>query len=317
MFSFGQLNSRAVSIAINGYVYLSAPRATVKAMVWKQGLPNPACPKLAVDKYLWRKVFDRNPEATAMSDKLAAKQIACHLDEDIQVPETKWIGDRFEDIPADLLAGDVLVKTNHGSGFHHMIRNGIYDAGFLARETRRWMSRDFSRYAGEWNYTGIDRKLFVEEFLKDKTGAAVSAEAKVHVFGSRAAFAIYFRNRLTNHPTISLYDRTGTAYPVGSEINMKCDLQPLPEEHRVVFSLAEKLARGMDHVRVDFYLMDGKVYFSEFTFHPLAGRFTVNMLNACPDVDSMWDLRKSWFLSHPQPGWRGAYASWLKQRLAH
>ena len=314
---FDRLKSLAVSSVINTYVYLSSPRAAVKAMIWKRGLPNPACPRLAVDKYLWRKVFDRNPDVTAMSDKLAAKQIAQDICKELLVPRTMWVGERFQDIPDELLAGDALLKANHGSGFHHIIRNGTYDPKFLARETRRWMSRDFSRYSGEWNYTGVRRKLFVEEFLKDTTGTPVSAEAKVYVFGNRAPFAVYFHDRLTDHPAISLYDNSGKAYPVGSEINMECNLEPMRKEHRKVFALAEKLAGGMDHVRVDFYIMDENVYFSEFTFHPLAGRFSCNMLNAFPDADAMWNLRKSWFLCHPQPGWRGVYAKWPNTKLAH
>lgn len=313
---FDRLKSLVVTGMINAYVYLSAPRATVRAMIWKRGFPNPAYPSLAVDKYLWRKVFDRNPDFTAMSDKLAAKQIAQDICKDILVPKTMWTGERFQDIPDELLAGDVVLKANHGSGFHHFIRKGTYDPIFLERETRRWMSRDFSRYHGEWNYTGIHRKLFVEEFLKDTTGTPVHAEAKVYVFGSRALFAVYFHDRLSDHPTISLYDRSGKAYPIGTEIDMKCSLQPLPEKHQKIFLLAEKLAGAMDHVRVDIYIMDGSTYFSEFTFQPLAGRLSLNMLNAFPDANALWDLRKSWFLSHSQPGWRGAYAKWLQQKLA-
>jgi len=314
---FAQLKSLAVTGTMNTYAYLSSPRAVAKAMIWKRGLPNPAYPRHGVDKYLWRKVFDRNPEVTAMSDKLAAKEIAQDICKGILVPQTIWAGERFQDIPDELLAGDVLLKANDGSGFHHIIRNGTYDSEYLTRETRRWMSRDFSRYFGEWNYAEIRRRLFVEEFLKDTAGVPVNAEAKVYVFGSRALFAIYFHNRLTDHPSISLYDRNGKAYPVGSEINMTCKFEPMPEGHQKVFALAEQLAGGSDHVRVDFYIMDENVYFSEFTFHPLAGRFSKNMLNAFPGLDAMWDLRKSWFLCHPQPGWRGIYAKWLKRKLAH
>ena len=36
--------------------------------------------------------------------------------------------------------------------------------------------------------------------------------------------------------------------------------------------LAEKLANGIPQVRVDFYEIDGKVYFGELTFTSAAGR---------------------------------------------
>ena len=36
-------------------------------------------------------------------------------------------------------------------------------------------------------------------------------------------------------------------------------------------SLAEKLSKGLPHVRVDFYNINGKIYFGEFTFFSLGG----------------------------------------------
>ncbi len=310
-----RLQSIVISVLINAYVYTTTPYATLKAAGWKRRLPNPADPRRAVDKYLWRKVFDHNPDFTAMSDKLIAKRMAQDRCPHVCVPRTLWTGSKFGDIPPQLLSQDVVIKANHGSGFHVILRDGNIDHAVLERETRRWMSRDYSRHAGEWNYAGISRKLFAEEFLKDTNGIPVRTEAKIYVFGSTALFAVCFNDRLTSNPSMSLYDRDGNAFPVGSEINMRCNFQPPDEQHRRMFLLAEQLAAGMDHVRIDLYIVDGDIYFSEFTLHPLAGKLTSNMYNAFPDVDAMWDLRKTWFLTHPQPGWRGTYARWLKRQL--
>lgn len=46
-------------------------------------------------------------------------------------------------------------------------------------------------------------------------------------------------------------------------------LKPLGFEHMKV--LAKKLSKGIPHVRVDFYDIDGKVYFGELTFYHWGG----------------------------------------------
>ena len=38
-----------------------------------------------------------------------------------------------------------------------------------------------------------------------------------------------------------------------------------------MLSLAEKLSRNMPHVRVDFYEINGKIYFGEMTFYHWSG----------------------------------------------
>lgn len=38
-----------------------------------------------------------------------------------------------------------------------------------------------------------------------------------------------------------------------------------------MIELAEKMARGFNYVRVDFYNIDGKIYFGELAFYPSSG----------------------------------------------
>ena len=78
------------------------------------------------------------------------------------------------------------------------------------------------------------------------------------------------------------------------------------------------MAAPFDFIRCDFYEIDGEVYFSEFAVYPKSGhtganRELRNLRNA------LWDLRRAWFLTAPQSGWRRIYATalerWLKCSL--
>jgi hypothetical protein len=63
------------------------------------------------------------------------------------------------------------------------------------------------------------------------------------------------------------------------------------------------------------YEVDGDIYFSEFTFHNMAGKFGYGIQKEFPQMSRLWDLRRTWFLDQKHQGWRGAYARWLKSRL--
>ncbi len=300
---------------ITAYCYGRHPFLTVFAIIKRKSLPAPACPNHPIDKFLWRKIFDHDPSTIRMSDKLAAKQIAAELYPDIKVPETLWVGKRFEDIPPDLLAGDAVVKSTHGSGFFHIIRHGKYNRRELISKTRKWLRTDYSRYHGEWNYRGIDRKLFVEEFLKDASGRPVTSESKVNVFGQSALWMYFFHDRLSDNARQSLYDKTGNAFEFEPYLHYPLSVEPPPPSVPEMFKVAEKLAAGRDYVRVDLYEIGGSIYFSEFTFFNVAGKFNLEVIDLFPQINKLWDLRKTWFLTTPHSGWRGAYARWLKSRI--
>ena len=38
-----------------------------------------------------------------------------------------------------------------------------------------------------------------------------------------------------------------------------------------ILKLAEKLSKGIPFIRIDFYIVEGKIYFSELTFFPASG----------------------------------------------
>ena len=86
--------------------------------------PDLAFPRTANDKFFWRKVFDRDPRLTTMCDKLAAKDWVWARVPDLDIPAVLWAGTDPADIPPDVLAGDVVVKVNHGWNTNLFIHDG-------------------------------------------------------------------------------------------------------------------------------------------------------------------------------------------------
>ena len=59
-----------------------------------------------------------------------------------------------------------------------------------------------------------------------------------------------------------------------------------------MLSLADKIATGHPHLRVDFYDVEGKVYFGEITFFTLSGYNTID-----PEE---WDLKLGSYIHLPK-----------------
>ena len=65
-------------------------------------------------------------------------------------------------------------------------------------------------------------------------------------------------------------------------------IPPKPKNFEKMKNLARELSKGIPHLRVDFYEIDGKVYFGELTFSTCAGFL--------PFSDEKWDLKLGNFI---------------------
>jgi hypothetical protein len=215
-----------------------------------------------------------------------------------------------------VLAGDVVVKSNHGSGRYVMVRNGRVERAALRQKASQWMTRGYGVGRGEWAYKDVVRRVFVERMLTEN-GGPIQTEYKFHVSGGRIAYVLAKQG--TDEATARNFylDRDGRVdAPARDAGKTQRNFSP-PACFRRMCAIAETLAEPFDFMRCDLYDQDGEIYLSEFTVYPLSGKGGNNprlreLRNAA------WDLRKSWFLAAPQSGWRKAYAvalrRWLDER---
>ena len=80
-----------------------------------------------------------------------------------------------------------------------------------------------------------------------------------------------------NHDTIQTTDTfSKVTGGVGLFANQGLDPDPgyaieLPSNLNAMISLAERLSEGIPFLRVDFYNINGAIYFGELTFYPASG----------------------------------------------
>ncbi|MEL6921980.1 MAG: ATP-grasp fold amidoligase family protein [Pseudomonadota bacterium] len=266
-------------------------------------------------KFLWRKIFDRNPLFIETCDKLAAQHYARSKIKGVQVAKLIWRGSDPDEITPQMLKDGAVLKANCGSGQAIVIPDGSPTRSQFSQEARQWLRKGpFGLALGEWPYAFGDNCLILEELLTTD-GRPVEVEYKFHVAAGETACVVVKRGSGQVNDGFLVLDRFGKAWTVTkSGKSMRADFD-LPDEYLEMRQMAEALGSEFDYVRVDLYLTDAGVYFSELTVFPSSGGGKLGHKDLEDLRNRQWDVRRSWFLSARQTGWRQAYANALRRHL--
>ncbi len=286
---------------------------------WKVGhykrIPNPANPQTANDKFFWRKIFDRRPEFTEISDKLLVRDWLKRNSINIEGPPVLWSGTDPADIPGHLLSGGVVVKANHGSRTNLFLQEAPPNRSVVNRKLRKYLRKPHGRKKLEWGYFGVSRKLFVEKIIPNMV-----AEFKIFTFGERVERLQIIYGRFSEEgisADVWLPDGQGgwTLFEGSPEITRNAN-RPMPETTQQALDVARQIGDHFDHMRVDILTDGHSLWFSELTIYNLAGMIPIVGRDPAEGVNTSWDLQKSWFMQTPQSGWKKLYADRLRKVIA-
>jgi hypothetical protein len=276
--------------------------------------PDPVVPRSVEEKFLWRKIFDHNPLFVVVSDKLRAKEYVRDVMPGLAQAKLLWFGNDVAAIPDALLQGNVAIKANNGSRQNRLVREGDVSRGELAREVASWLRSRYGQGKGEWAYRYVAQCIFIEELLLEN-GAPARTEYKFHVGGGRTSY-VYLRAAGERGEREIVLSRDGEAFAIDAAEGMPLtDFRPSANFARLR-EVAETLARPFDFVRCDLYDIDGTIYFSELTIYPSSGYGTIKNRRLREQRNRDWDLRRSWFLTAQQSGWRRLYVEALRARIS-
>ena len=225
------------------------------------------------EKLQWLKLYDRKPEYTVMVDKYRVREyIADKIGPQYLIP-LLGVWDKAEDIDFEALPEKFVLKCNHNSGLGMCIceDKSALDIRRVRRELRRGLKQDYYLTGREWPYKDVPRKIVAEEFLKSDEGGLT--DYKVHCFNGVPRFVLVCRDRFTESGlTEDFYTTDWERMPL-KRPNVPNAALPLerPRELEKILVLAARLSENIPFLRVDFYIVEGKIYFSELTFFPASG----------------------------------------------
>ena len=228
--------------------------------LWRHGyLPNLRQPRLFNEWIQWRKLKDRDLGLAALTDKMAAKLLAHEvLGAEFVIP-TLWHGDQLPVAP--LWPMPFVVKANHGCQQFVVVRRD-QDWQRARRNAPRWLRSAYGKWLDEWHYGRARRMLLVEPFIGPLAGLPI--DYKVFVFGGVARFIQVHVGRGQDHRWTQ-FDRDWRRVSDGP------DNLVAPTKLGEMLKAAEEIAGCRDHLRVDFYEVEGRLWFGETCLFPGSG----------------------------------------------
>jgi hypothetical protein len=225
-------------------------------------------PKTFNEKIGWLKLFNEDPLLTICADKYRARE---YVEEKIGpqalVPLIGVYDSPYE-IDFSALPEKFVLRVNWGSGYNIICKDkknlNIQKA---INKLNGWMKKESNNYihSFEFSYKNIVPKITCEHYLEQPDGQLL--DYKFFCFHGQAQYIQVDFGRFTN-PSRSFYDRQWELMDFTTIWKRQEEPIPKPEGFDKMIELAEKLARGFVFMRVDFYNVDGKIYFGEMTFYP-------------------------------------------------
>ncbi|MCC3862734.1 glycosyl transferase [Terrisporobacter petrolearius] len=179
--------------------------------------------------------------------------------------------DNVEEIDFNSLPNQFVLKTNHGSGYFIICKEKqLLNIDECKIKLTKWMKENFYNKCKEKQYKNINRKIICEELICDLNDNFL--DCRVYCFNGRPEFIQIDEGFSDGNTKRNHYDLEWNLL----KMKMKYDFIERniekPQKLNEIITLSEKLSQEFDFVRVDFYLSDEKIYFSELTFSPAGGR---------------------------------------------
>lgn len=233
-------------------------------------------PRTFNEKLQWLKLHDRKPEYTMMVDKYAVRQyIADTIGEEYLIP-LLGIWDNPDDIDFDSLPNQFVLKCNHNSGLGMCIckDKSKLNIGKVKAELRKGLRQDYYLTGREWPYKNVPRRIVCEKYMQNANDEDLT-DYKFFCFNGEPKI-MYIACDHAKQPKPDFFDMNFDKINMRMEDPNSEEIHEKPKYFEEMKLIARKLSSNTCFLRVDFYVINNKLYFGELTFFHMSGFAPVN-----------------------------------------
>lgn len=242
------------------------------------------------EKLQWLKINQRTSLMTICADKARVREyIQATIGDKYLIPLV-GIYEQWEDIEWNSLPEQFAMKANNSSGMNIICKDkNKLNTTDVALEVNSWFKKNYYYDKREWQYKNITPRIVVEELLLDSS-YNVPSDIKVHCFkqaNDNFEFIIQVdEDRFGEHKQAYFDENwqqldiefSSKSFKTKSKLSSDTERPPLLGE---VLKLAKSVAKPFCYSRIDFFIVEDKIYFGEVTFHHHSG---------FSHISSNWDL---------------------------
>ena len=247
-------------------------------------------PRTYNEKLQWLKLNDKHTEYTRLVDKYAVKEYIEKLNWGGKTIPTLGIWDRFDDIDFTQLPNQFVLKTTHDSGGIVIVKDkGKMDMQKARKKLEKSLQRKYFLMSREYPYKDVKPRIIAEKFMVDESGTELK-DYKFFCFNGEVKFLFV----ATDRPFATRFDffdadfnhlpfKQGHPW-AKKEIRKPANFEKMKQA-------AAAVSKGIPHVRVDLYNINGEIYFGELTFFHFSG--------VVPFEPAEWDEKIGDYLNLP------------------
>lgn len=222
------------------------------------------------EKLNWLKLNDRNPEYVKLVDKYEVKPIISDLIGEEYIIPTLGVWNSFDEIDFDSLPERFVLKCTHDSEGLVIVKDKSKLDMAAAKEKIEYALKQNFYYIGrEWPYKNVPPRIIAEEYMEDHTDGELR-DYKFFCFDGVPKAMFIASDRSIDEVKFDYYDLDFNHLDIKQKYPNANTLRK-PVTFDKMIELAKIISKGYPHVRVDFYEVDGKLYFGEFTLYHFSG----------------------------------------------
>ena len=228
-------------------------------------------PKTYNEKLQWLKLNDRNPLYTKLVDKHEAKVwVAERIGFEHVVP-TLGVWDSFDDIDFNVLPKRFVLKCTHDSeGVVVVSDRSQFDLEAARAKIEAALKCNFYYIGREWPYLHVEPRIIAEAYMEDSRYGELR-DYKFFCFDGEPKAMFVASGRGAGQTKFDYFDTCFNRLDIKQHYpNSEREVEG-PETLDQMMDAARELSQGIPHVRIDFYEVDGKMYFGECTFYHFSG----------------------------------------------
>lgn len=240
-------------------------------------------PRTFNEKIQWIKLHDRKPEYINMVDKYEVKKIVTELIGEKHIIPTIGVWDHFDEIDFNSLPNQFVLKCTHDSGGIVICKDkSQIDLEEVRKKIEKCLKVNYYWVGREWAYKNVQPRIIAESYMVDESGYELK-DYKIFCFNgvARMMFVASDRQESNEETKFDFYDMEFNHLDVKNGHPNTSKIISKPKSFDIMKHYAEVLSANIPLARIDFYDINGQVYFGEITLAHYSG--------FCPFDPIEWD----------------------------
>ena len=133
------------------------------------------------------------------------------------------------------------------------------------------MKKNYFYFGREWPYKNVKPRIIIEEYMEDANTQEIN-DYKFMCFNGKVKCSFVCTDRRSKEGLkVTFFDLNWNKLPFERHYPTSKKEIEKPSNYNLMIELSEKLAKNIPFIRVDWYEINGQVYFGELTFFPGCG----------------------------------------------